>query len=246
MDNTTYIALSRMDTEMRAMTVLANNLANASTAGFKSSHVLFSDYLSKMKDNNGIKGADTDFYTQDRATYRDQTQGTLETTGNPLDLALVSDGYFSVQTANGVRLTRNGRFQRMSDGRIADADGNVLLDRRGQAMVVPQRDVQITVAADGTVMSESGVLGEIATLTVDNQNTLQAEGGRLFRATTQTRQTPTREIRQGMIESSNVSSMTEITNLIQLQRDFQITASLVENEATRRQNAIDKITQLQS
>ncbi|NHN83989.1 flagellar basal-body rod protein FlgF [Acetobacter musti] len=245
MDNTTYIALSRMDTQMRAMSVLANNLSNADTPGYKASHVLFSDYLVKQKGSQATGEADEAF-NQDRATYRDFGQGTLQQTGNPLDIAITGEGFFSVMTAQGVRLTRNGRFQRLADGRITDDAGNVLLDRTGQPVQLRPQDRTISLASDGTLSTENGVAAEIGLVTVDNPYTLVGEGNQIFRPTTQTRQLDNKELRQGMLEGSNVNSMTETTNLIQLQRDFEVVSNLVESEATRRQNAIDKIIQTQS
>ncbi|GBQ93474.1 flagellar basal body rod protein FlgF [Acetobacter nitrogenifigens DSM 23921 = NBRC 105050] len=246
MDNTTYIALSRIDTEMRAMSVLANNLSNASTPGFKASHVLFSDYLVKMKGEHTTPGAATEAYNQDKATYHDFAQGALQQTGNSLDAAITGDGYFSVMTRDGVRLTRNGRFQRLSDGRITDSAGDALLDRTGQPVTLQPTDRTVSIASDGTVSTENGVAAEIGVVTVDNAYTLVGEGSQLFRATTATRQMTNRDIREGMVEGSNVNSMTEMTQLVQLQRDFEFNTNLIESEATRKQNAIDKITQLQS
>lgn len=246
MDNTTYIALSRMDAQQRSMSVLANNIANASTAGFKAGHMQFSDYLSKLKNGHHPAGETSDTYTQDRATYRDFTQGTLQQTGNPLDIAISGDGFFSVMTANGVRLTRNGRFQRLSDGSITDAAGNPLLDRLGDPLVLRPEDQTISIASDGTISTETRVAGEVGLVNVANKYDLVGEGNQLFKSSAPTQQVAVKELRQGMLEGSNVNTMTEMTNLVQLQRDFQITANLVESEATRRQNAIDKITQTQS
>ncbi|GBQ22083.1 flagellar basal body rod protein FlgF [Acetobacter estunensis NRIC 0472] len=246
MDNTTYIALSRMDAETRAMSVLANNLANGSTPGFKAGHLQFSDYLVKAKGGTPAPGESPDTYTQDRATWRDFSQGALQQTGNPLDLAISGEGYFSVMTANGVRLTRNGRFQKLSDGSVTDAAGNALLDRTGQPIVLRPEDRTINISADGTISTESRVVAELGLVNVANPHDLSEEGDQLFRAKTPTTQMEVKEFRQGMIEGSNVNTMTEMTNLVQLQRDFQITANLVDSESTRRQNAIDKIIQTQS
>ncbi|MFT8719604.1 flagellar basal-body rod protein FlgF [Acetobacter sp.] len=246
MDNPTYIALSRMDAQQRAMSVLANNLANTTTAGFKAGHLQFADYLSRTNGGNQAAGEKNDAYVQDRATYRDFTQGTLQQTGNQLDIAITGAGFFSVMTSEGVRLTRNGRFQRLSDGSITDAAGNALLDRTGQPITLRPEDHTISIASDGTISTESGVAGEIGLVRVENNYTLHGEGNELFSASTPTTQMDTKELRQGMLEGSNVNSMTEMTNLVQLQRDYQITANFIDGESTRRQNAIDKITQTQS
>ena len=109
MDIASNVATSRLVAQQRAMDVIADNIANANTPGFKAQRMQFSDWLSPQK-SAAPQGGGTIAYTQDRATWREQQVGTLSHTGNPLDLALGRDGYFTVQTPNGSRLTRDGRF----------------------------------------------------------------------------------------------------------------------------------------
>lgn len=243
MENSTYIALSRMDVEQRALSVIAENMANASTIGYKRESVLFSDYLSHQKDPSGAS-EETQSYTQDRATYRDFHQGDFQQTGNPLDLALAGEGYFQVRTANGVRLTRSGRFEEQQDGMIVDEAGNPLLDREGNPIALPANDHKITVSADGVVSTETGQAGQIGVVTAPDNNRLQAEGSRLLRTDDQTALVGRPDIMQGMVEGSNVQMMTEVTRMMQIRRNFELAAQFVNSEATRQQNAIDKIVQV--
>lgn len=243
MDNTTYIALSRINALTHDLEVTSNNLANANTTGFKASRELFSDYIVKQKDIHGIPGARTEAYTQDRATYQNHGQGQLRQTGNPTDFAINGEGFFAVQTTQGVRLTRNGQFQRRSDGTIVDINGNPVLNRFQRPIIIPREDDVLSVSSDGTISTQDGTVGTIDLMTVDNLNTLQPEGNDLLKPTTQTRVLPRKEIRQGMLESSNVNAISETTRMVEIQRDYDLNFQLVQTESTRRTNAIDKITQ---
>ncbi|GBQ63987.1 flagellar basal body rod protein FlgF [Ameyamaea chiangmaiensis NBRC 103196] len=246
MDNPTYIALSRLDTADRALSMVATNIANASTSGYKAEHGLFSDYLVRQDSATTPQGGSTYQFTQDLATYRDQSQGPMQATGNPLDLALGGSGYFSVQTTDGVRLTRAGRFQRLSDGTIADESGNALLDRLGQPVRLQPTDKSVTISADGTLTTESGVAAYIGVVEADDTNQLLAQGNRLFKSRSGTRQSTTPKIVQGMVEGSTVQAMAEMTHMLQIQRDYTAVMRFVEDEGKRQQNAIDKIAQVMS
>ena len=245
MENTTYIALSRLDAQQRAMDVISNNIANANTDGFKAQRILFSDYLSQQHGVNAPQGGATLAYTQDRATYLDQKDGSLSQTGNPLDLALTGPGFFTVSTPSGPRLTRSGRFGLLSDGRVADASGNLLLDTGGNPLQLSPSDTKIRISGNGTVSTENGAVGQIGVVTVDDTNQLVPEGGKLYRATTGTTAATQPKVSQGMVESSNVQPITELTKMIQTQREFQFVTQFIESEAQRQQTAIDKLVQTQ-
>ena len=133
MDNVTSIALSRLVAQQRANDVSATNLANAATPGFHAERMVFSDWLVRAR-GTAAPGNAIIAFTQDRATYRDTQTGPLQHTANPLDLAIGGDGYFSVQTPNGVRLTRAGHFSTSANGDIVDGQGNALLTTTGGRM----------------------------------------------------------------------------------------------------------------
>jgi flagellar basal-body rod protein FlgF len=235
MNNATDIALSRLTAQMRAMDITANNLANMSTPGYRAERIVFADWLSAQTRTTAPRGDTKLAFTQDRATYRERAEGTLTQTGNPLDLALSGDGYFTVQTANGTRLTRAGRFTLQADGTITDEAGNALLDTGGQKLKVTPADTQLTVTADGAISSQNGPIGRIAVVVPNDANTLTAEGGRLLRA-----DTPTTPV-QGAVEDSNVQPVSELVRMMSTERDFQFVTQFVDAENTRHQTAIDKL-----
>lgn len=242
LDNTTYIALSRIDVLTRALDVTANNLANANTDGYKATRQLFSEYLVHQNDVHTPAGEKDEAYTQDKATYQDHLQGALRQTGNPTDFAINGEGYFTVRTTQGIRLTRNGQFHRRLDGTVVDGSGNPILDNNGRNLVLQQQDDVLSVASDGTISTENGMVGTIGLVTVDNLQTLVPEGNYLLRPTARTRAVARPEIRQGMLESSNVNPVSETTKLVEIQRDYDLTFQLLQTESTRNMNAIDKIT----
>jgi len=246
MDNNTSIALSRLTTQQRTIDMIANNIANASTAGYRAERMVFADFLVPQPRMGTVQGGKQLYFTQDRATYREQTEGTISHTGNPLDLALGGPGYFQVQTAAGPRLTRAGRFGLMPDGTIADESGNALLDTAGQPMKVSVADTHLSVGGDGSLSSENGPLGRIGVSVPADPYKLVAEGSRLLRADTPVTPATSPKVVQGAVEDSDVRPVTELVTMMAAERDFQFVTQYVQAEGQREQNAIDKIAAPQS
>ena len=241
MDNIGSIALSRMVAQQRAIDVTAGNIANSTTAGFQGERVIFSDWLVKQDAAGQPPGGRTVAYAQDRATYRDTRPGPQTQTGNPLDLAIGVDGFFSVQSPRGPRLTRSGHFELSATGSIVDGDGNALLDTAGQPMQVGPTDGTLTVTADGSISSVNGSIGRIGVIRPDDPQKMKAEGSRLFNADGPTKPVAVPRISQGSLEASNVQPTVELNRMMNELREFQFTSQFIQSEADRGQAAIDKI-----
>jgi flagellar basal-body rod protein FlgF len=241
MDLANSIATSRLIAQQRAIDVVAGNLANANTPGFKAERVQFSDWLARQSGGTTPPGGNPIAYTQDRATWREQRAGTLTHSGNPLDLALTGSGYFTVATPAGPRLTRDGRFGLLPGGTIADAAGNALLDNNGRPLQLSPADTRISIAGDGTVSSENGQLGKVGVVQPSDPNLLSAEGGTLFRSGSTTAPVAAPAIEQGAVEDSNVQPVLEVTRMLDGQRSFEFLAQFVQAESDRQQGAIDKL-----
>jgi flagellar basal-body rod protein FlgF len=241
MELSTYVALSRMDAQSRALDVVATNIANASTPGFKASHALFSDWLDVQGHVAPTPGGRVVAFTQDRATYRDAQQGPITHTGNPFDLAISGEGFFTVNTAQGPRLTRAGRFSPTADGTLADSEGNPVLDTQGQPIRLAPGDTGVTITADGTVSAQNGPIGKIGVVQPADLNQMQAEGGRLLRADTPTQPVAAPGLIQGAVEDSNVQPVVEITRMMTLLREFQFTSQFIQGESDRQQKAVDTL-----
>jgi flagellar basal-body rod protein FlgF len=241
MDLASTVALSRMDADMRAMDVTADNLANAATPGFKVANVLFTDWLSRQTGAATPPGGQTVAFAQDRATWRDTAPGALSHTGNPLDLGLSEGGYFTVNTPRGPRLTRDGRFGLLPNGSIADAAGDPLLDVNGKPIRLSSTDTAITVSGDGTISSENGQLGRVGVVQPNDPRALTAEGNTLMRADAPTAPTALPRIVQGSVEDSNVQPVTQLTRMMAEYRRFQFLGEFVQAEADRQRTSIDKL-----
>jgi len=241
MQNATSIALSRLIAQQRALDVTATNIANANTPGYRSERMVFSDWLMKQTAPGQPPGSGTVAYAQDRATYRDPRQGPLSHTGNPLDLAIGTDGFFTVQTPNGPRLTRAGHFELSPGSGIVDDQGDALLDSNGQKLQLSTADTTITIAGDGTISSENGQIGKIGVVAPTDAQSLQAEGGRRFNATGPTQPVAAPKLTQGAIEGSNVEPTLELTRMMNDLRQFQFMTQFIQAESDRQQGAIDKL-----
>ena len=241
MDLASSIATSRLVAQQRALDVIADNLANANTPGFKAERMQFSDWLSRQSGSSTPRGGNPIAYTQDRSTWREQQAGTITHTGNPLDIAVTGNGYFTVNTANGPRLTRDGRFGLMPSGTIADTAGNPLLDNNGQPIQLAPTDTQITIAGDGTVSSANGQIGKIGIVQPADPALLAAEGGTMFRSDSPTAPVASPGLEQGAMEESNVQPVLEVTRMIDGERSFEFATQMLQAESDRQQNAIQKI-----
>jgi flagellar basal-body rod protein FlgF len=240
MNIASLVAASRLVALDRSIDVTAMNIANVNTPGFQASRVQFSDWLSPQQNGAALPGERQVAFTQDRATWRDAQPGTSTQTGNPFDLSLGDGGFFTVATAHGPRLTRDGRFTTLPNGTIGDQSGDALLDVTGKPLQLGPTDTRITITGDGTVSSENGPLGKIGVVKPADPNKLQAEGGTLLRADTPTSQVAAPKVVQGVVEESNVPPVLEVTRMMNDLRDYQFTTQLIQAEDDRIQSTIDK------
>lgn len=241
MDITTSLAASRLLAQQRAMDITANNIANANTPGYRTERIQFSDWIDPQPGTASPPGGHTLTYTQDRATYRETQAGSITHTGNPFDLALAGDGYFTVNTKNGPRLTRDGGFGRAPDGTIVDGGGNPVLDVNGKPIQIPTTATQVQIAGDGSVSTEEGPVGQIGVVQPTDPMKIQAEGASHFVSNAPTTPVTAPGIVQGAIEGSNVQPVMEVSRMMNDLRQFQFVTQLVQAEGDRQQNSIDKL-----
>ena len=241
MDIASSVATSRLVAQQRAMDVTAGNIANASTPGYRTMRVQFSDWLSRQTNTASPPGGRSIAFTQDRATWRDHRPGPLQHTGNPFDLALTGDGYFTVDTPRGPRLTRDGRFTPMPDGTIADGAGNAVLDSNGRKIQISPQDTRISVAGDGTISSENGQLARIGVVRPEDPMRMTNEGGTLLSAESPTVAMTAPGLVQGAVEDSNVQPVLELTRMINDHRQFEFVAQFIQAASERGRDAIARL-----
>jgi flagellar basal-body rod protein FlgF len=209
--------------------------------------MVFSDWLVRQPNVAEPPGGRTLSYTQDRTTYRDVQAGPISHTGNALDLAIgAADGFFTVQTPQGPRLTRAGHFALSASGQITDGAGAALLDTTGKPLQVGAADAVLSITADGAISSENGRIGQIGVVAPGDAQLLRPEGNQVFAADTPTTPLAAPKLIQGAVENSNVQPTVELTRMMTVMREFQFVSQMVQSEGDRQQSAIDKITQKRS
>lgn len=238
MDTSTYIALSGQDARQREMDVLANNIANLSTPGFKGEQMMFHEYLSTPSGSS-----DPSSYVSIVGNARDMSQGPLTHTGNPLDIALNGPGFLSVATPAGTNeYTRDGHLQLDSQGEIVSASGFVVQSEAGSPIVIPSGAGPVTIGKDGTVSTRDGSIAKIGVVTFADPQQMQEQQGGLY-TTTQTSQPAagTTTVEQGTIEDSNIQPIVEMTKLMTAERDITSSKNFADGEHNRLKNAIDRL-----
>ncbi|WP_135467394.1 flagellar basal-body rod protein FlgF [Crenalkalicoccus roseus] len=241
MDTPGYVILSRLGAQLRATQVLANNVANADTPGFRAERAIFVQHLERHRDLAAPPGQREVAYALDRATWRDMAPGAVSVTGNPLDVAIQGEGFFAVETPRGERYTRAGRFALDAERRLVDAEGHPVLDARGMPIAFAINDSRIEIRGDGTVRTENGAVGQLRVVRFADPQRLQAEGGRLFASDDPPEPVERPALVQGAVEGSNVSAVQEITRLTIELREFQFAAQFAEREGERLQTAVERI-----
>jgi flagellar basal-body rod protein FlgF len=253
MENTLLIGLSRQTILERQLDVIANNVANVNTAGFKADASLFEEYLmSGAHEDNFVGGDRRVSYVQDRGTYRDLSQGTTEQTKNPLDVAIDGGGYLVVQTAGGERYTRDGGLQLNSQGQLVTVAGDPVLGTSGPIVFQPT-DHDINVAEDGTitVLEANGrtdaLRGKLRLVSFADAQKILKEGSNLYSAGEGAAQADTKSmVRQGFLEKSNVSAVGEMSRMIEVTRAYTQISTLLQQESDLHKTAIEKLSEVPS
>jgi len=235
MDTSTYIALSGQFARDQEMAVLANNVANMSTPGFKAERMLFSEYLATTPSGTGLS------YVTQAGNNHDMSQGPLSRTGNSLDVALNGQGWLSVTTPGGTSYTRSGHFQLDPQGQIVTSNGYVLQGDGGAALVVPDNAGEVTINPDGTVATRQGIVGHIPVVTFDNQQFMTADGNGLYNSTEAPQPIRTTQVMQGMVEESNLQPVLAMTRLMNAAREMTAVKNFAEAENTRLKTAIERL-----
>jgi flagellar basal-body rod protein FlgF len=244
MDNTFLIGLSQQSALRRHLDVIANNLANLSTPGFKSERPIFEEFIMPVAVDETLSGASGQIsYVQDGALFRDFGPGALQVTDNPLDVAINGEGWFVVQTADGERYTRAGRFMLDADGQLVTPAGDPVMSDGGPIAFDPG-ETDIVIAADGTVSTSAGDKGRLAVVTFADERRLVAEEGRLFASDEPALAAENPRLAQGAIELSNVNSILEISEMIAVTRAYEATAALLSRADDLRRDAIDELGQV--
>ena len=238
MNTAIYVGLSRQVTLQRALQVTANNIANVDTAGFKLEQAMVREEALTPRG-----AADPVSYVLDQGIARDFRQGALEQTGAALDVGIEGDAFFAVETAQGVRYTRDGRFGLDAQNRLVTKAGDLVHGTGGRPIVLNPILGEPSIGQDGTVRQGLQAVGRIEVVRFPSVATLSKVGGNLFTAPEAVVPTPAPDARlhQGMVEASNVQPIIEVTNLIEITRAYERMARMMEQSGDLHSRAIERL-----
>ena len=246
-----WTAASGMQAMQMNIDVTSNNLANVSTTGFKKSRAEFEDLMYQTLKIAGAANAAGDriptglqvgMGVRPVTVHKEFTTGAFQNTGNPLDLAIEGEGFFLVETPDGVRLTRAGAFTPSAEGELMNSDGHRLLDEGQAPIIIPGGASAVAVGQDGTLSANGVPFGRVGVFAPPEGQTPTREGGTLFRIDGAPEPLETTGIRQGFLEDSNVDAVFEITRMIEVQRAYEIGQTLLDREDKRIRDAITALT----
>lgn len=254
MENALLIGLSRQTALQRELDVVANNIANVNTTGFKADGAVFAEFL-QPRANSELSAPDRRMsFVQDSMSWHDMSQGTIQQTGGPLDVAIDGEGMMVVQTARGERYTRNGALQLNNIGELVTLAGDKIMGDNGPIVLQPtDRDIAIT--KDGTIKVREGqslnsdsTRGKLRLVTFANPQELRKDGASTFAVPDGVQPTPlpdgSAHVMQGSIEKSNVRPVVEMSRMIELTRAYTEVATLLQQQGELRKNSIQQLAEV--
>ena len=235
MDSPSYVALSRQTGLARELDVIANNIANASTTGFRRQGLVFAEHMRAAGAAPGLSMA--------RAHGRsiDAAQGALRQTNGHFDFAIEGAGFFLVETPQGERLTRAGHFLPDAEGTLVTPQGYRLLDAGGAPVAVPPLAAAVSLSTDGTLSADGVPLAQIGLFLPADPARLRHQAGTLLDSPAGTVPAEEARLHQGFLEDSNVNPMTEMTRLIAVQRSYELAQRFLDREDERLRGALQTL-----
>jgi flagellar basal-body rod protein FlgF len=246
-ENALLVGLSRQIALARELDVIANNVANISTNGFKARSARFAEFLSPNASAETFQKPDRRVsFVQDRGTPIDLSGGMIERTGNPLDTAIKGEGFYVVRTAGGERYTRAGSFDINSRGELVTQTGQPVMGENGPIVFGPAES-NAQISQDGTVTTAQGERGKLRLVRFANPAALRNEGTNMFSSPTPALPIgPLAKLETGAIERSNVKPIIEMSRLVELQRTYASIAGMISKTDELRRTAIQRLADVQS
>ncbi len=238
MENSIYIGLSRQIALRNNMSIVANNIANMNTTGFRGQNPIFKEYISDPRYNG-----DALSFVQDYGQYKKTAQGSIEQTDNPFNIALNGPGFMAIQAPDGsVGYTRDGNFQKDAQGTLVSSAGYPIMGQGGP-ITIPSNATEISIDEKGVISDQNGIIGQLQIVEFDNIQQLKPIGNNIYAYDGNTKNAEKTVVKQGFLEKSNVNPITEMTKMIEILRQYQSTQKLLEGEHERLRSAIRKLTQ---
>ncbi|MBC8287007.1 MAG: flagellar hook-basal body protein [Nitrospinae bacterium] len=242
-----YIAASAGIKQGKKMEVIANNLANVNSTGFKRDRLTFKELLPPFPPDSGLEAGKNVLLTPDKSNanvsyvavteqYTDYSPGVFQETNSPLNMGIDGPGYFSVLTKEGIRFTRNGNFRLDTANQLVNQKGEPVLNQENQPIVIDAQGGKIGIDPSGNISVGKGLaninIGNLKLVNFENQQTLEKIGDGLFyQSDLKAEEKPVTRttVRQGYLENSNVSSVEEMTDMLATLRLFETYQKMIQS-----------------
>lgn len=246
MDNTLYVGLSRQITLKREMDIVANNIANADTTGFKFESLMTKETPAAPAFTAG--GPHPVKFVSADGVARNFGQGGLRKTDATLDMAIEGQGFFKVTTKAGERFTRDGHFKTDDTGRVTTQAGDVVADEGGGEITIdPAKPGEVSISPDGVISQGSERIGKVGVFQFTSLSALEKTGDNLYQnASNQQPSAATdAKVRQGMLENSNVNPIVQITKMIEVNRAYEAITQMISAESSLSRDSVARLGKLQ-
>jgi flagellar basal-body rod protein FlgF len=245
MDNAIYVGLSRQMMLRRELDIVANNIANADTTGFKVESLMAkTEPLAPAATAQGPRPVK---FAVDAGLARDFGDGPTKRTDAPFDLAIEGPGFFKVRTAEGERYTRDGHFRMDDTGKLTTQSGDPVLGAGGAEIVIDPVNGPVSISAEGTISQGELSVGKIEVVRFDDLASLEKAGDNNYRnvSNLQPNAAPDARVRQGSLEGSNVRPIEEITRLMEITRAYERMAKMMDSEAELSRRTVERMGRVQ-
>jgi flagellar basal-body rod protein FlgF len=246
MENALLVGLSRQMGLRRSIDVIANNIANLNTTGYKADGLMFEEFAMPAARANAFAGADRRIsFVNERATWTNMRAGGAEHTGNPLDIAIDGTAMLTLQTPRGERYTRNGALAINAAGELVTQEGFRVQGEAGPIVFQPQ-DRNINIARDGSITVGDVGRGKLRLVEFAPAVRLQKDGDSTFMPPqgVAPQPAPLARVTQGAIEKSNVQGVIEMTRMIEATRTYSTVAQLAQQQGDLRKSAIERLAEV--
>lgn len=244
MDNANYVSLSRQSGLMKELSIIANNMANANTAGFKREGAIFAEYIAAAQNGPGAPNLQESLSMGQMAAHASNfSAGEMRNTGGSLDVALQGDGFFLVDVNGQTALTRAGHFMTDPDGRLITPDGNAVLDAAQGEIQIPAEAGSLKISKEGVISADGVEISQLGVVTAP-ENGLSRIGGNNWLSAQGFEPVVQPDVLQGFLEDSNVQPVSEIARMIEVQRLYDAGQKLLEMEDERIRQTITTIRQM--
>jgi len=243
MDQISLLAASGMRASMQSLDLLANNMANASTGGYKGDSEFHTVFVSEAANEDG-SSTPSSLPVIQRA-WTDFSQGLLEPTDNPLDLGLQGKGFFVAQGPSGPLYTRNGSLHVSSDGTLLTASGYPILQKDGQT-IQAKPNQPIEVSTDGSIQQAGQPLGQLQLVDFQDQSAIVKYGNNYFQnaGTVDPADATETQVLQGKVEASNVSASHGAVRLVSVMRQFEMMQKAISISNDMGREAIEQVAKV--